>query len=390
MRRDAYLRFDPTWRRLLCAPDAFKESLPAVDVAATIAETIESAHPTITVDQCPLADGGEGLVETMVAARGGRIEQHRVDGPRGTPVEAPIGWIDDDRTAIVGIADASGLALLRPAERDPMRTTTFGTGVCIRHAIEHGAQRVIVGLGGSATCDGAAGLTQALGVRFYDEHDVELPTPMTGGSLSRIRRIERPVIDVSLTVLCDVTNPLLGQRGAAATFGPQKGATPVQVDQLDAGLANLAHHAGGEPSMIGAGAAGGAGFGLATLLGATLEPGVDVVMRHVRFHERVRMADLVITGEGRLDAQSMSGKVVMRVADRAAQAQRRTVAIVGTVGDGWRDCVEPRYAGRLAGVIALTDLVVASSAMARPREALRSAVTSWMGGPSGSEDDAIA
>jgi glycerate kinase len=348
-----------------------------------MARGLESASDRCVVDPCPIADGGEGSVETLVEASGGRLEHHTVMGPRGASVSAPIGWIDGglhDSTAVIGLADASGLALLGTDERDPTLTTTFGTGELMHRAILAGARRLILCLGGSATCDGAAGLAQAVGVRFLNAHGELITTPLTGGTLSTIARIERSENLPPITVMCDVNNPLLGLRGSAATYGPQKGATPAQVAELEANLTHLAAIAGGDVQAPGAGAAGGAGFGVVTLLGAVLARGVDVALDAVGFDDRARQADIVLTGEGRLDGQSQSGKAVMGVAARAARAGVRTIAVVGDVGDGWASCVDPAVPEKLLGVLVLTDRFDRERAMREPAACIEALLAEWARG----------
>ncbi|MCA9295282.1 MAG: glycerate kinase [Phycisphaerales bacterium] len=376
-------RFDSRWNHVLCAPDGFKESISSPNAARAMARGLDAAIPGCTADVCPIADGGEGSVETLIAASGGRLEYHTVMGPRGEPVSAPIGWIDTDSqelTAVIGLADASGLALLPTDQRDPTQTTTFGTGELMLRAIRDGAQRLILGLGGSATCDGAAGLAQAMGVRFLNADGAPITSPLTGGTLSSIARIERCANVPPITVICDVTNPLLGSRGSAATYGPQKGATPSQVMELDAQLAHLAAITGGDVHAPGAGAAGGAGFGVVTLLGAVLARGIDVALDAVGFDDRLRRADIVLTGEGRLDAQSQAGKAVMGVAERAGRAGVRTIAIVGDVGEGWSDCVDPATPTKLLGVLALTDAFDRERALREPAACIESLVMMWARG----------
>ena len=306
--------------------------------------------------------------------RGARCPCIRSRAPRGQMVHAPIGWIDGRRTAVIGLAGASGLALLSPAQRDPMRTTTFGTGELIRIAMDRGVDRLIVGLGGSATCDAAAGLAQAVGVTFYDDTDRLITEPLTGGALATVARVERRGDLPPITVMCDVTNPLLGPHGSAAVYGPQKGATPEQVAALDASLRAFARVVGGDPDAPGAGAAGGAGYGLVALLGATSARGIDLVLDHVGFDARVQKADIVLTGEGRLDAQSKSGKAVMGVAARAARHGVRTIACVGSFGDGWDACVDPDDPTKLLAAYSLVDHVGLDAAMRAPGDALRAVV----------------
>jgi glycerate kinase len=331
--------------RVVCAPDSFKESLTAAEAADAMRRGVLLAAPAAGVDVCPIADGGEGTVAAMLAATGGEAMMTRVDGPLGDPVDATWGMLGnaDATTAVIEMAAASGLPLVPVDQRDPTRTSTRGTGQLIKAALDAGARRIIVGIGGSATNDGGAGMAQALGVRFIDASGNAITQPMTGGLLSRVARIEVSCIDprvanAQITAACDVTNPLTGPRGAAAVYGPQKGATPEQVKMLDDGLSHLAHllrkQLGVDVQQLpGAGAAGGLGGGLVAFVGAALKPGIDLVLDAIDFSNRVAGASLCLTGEGRLDGQSLSGKACLGVAQRAGAAGVPTIALVGSVGD---------------------------------------------------------
>ncbi|MBI1373151.1 MAG: glycerate kinase [Phycisphaera sp.] len=320
--------------KLLIAPDSFKESMTAADAAAAIARGIERLGVDVEIDLCPVADGGEGTVEAMVEATGGELKREVVIGPLGEPVEAAWGLLGDKTTAVIEMAAAAGLALVPRKRRDPARTTTFGVGQLIEAALDAEVARIIVGIGGSATTDGGAGMAQALGVTFTG-----VEPPMTGGQLADVGAVlllsrDARLRNVAIVVACDVTNPLCGPNGAAAVYGPQKGATPAQVAQLDAGLAHLASLLPDvDADAPGMGAAGGLGFGLVAFCGARLERGIDLVLDAVRFDERVRGADLVITGEGRLDGQSVQGKTCLGVATAAAKHGVPTIALVGCTGD---------------------------------------------------------
>ena len=326
--------------KIVCAPDSFKETLSAAEAAGAMARGVRDANRRAVADQCPVGDGGEGTMDALLAAMAGRRIEAKVLGPRGEPLTAAFGVTGNGTTGIVELAQASGLALLPIERRDPTQTTTYGTGQLIRAAAQHGCDRVIVCIGGSATCDGGAGMAQAMGVKFLDAQRRWITEPLTGGTLLSIARIEKKPRGLPvLRVACDVTNPLLAETGAAAMYGPQKGATTEQVQRLDAALAHLASLTSVDPQFPGAGAAGGAGFGLVALCDAQLERGIDLVLDAVRFDERCRDANLVITGEGRLDGQSLAGKATIGVARAALRQNIPTIAIVGSTGPGAMDCL---------------------------------------------------
>lgn len=321
--------------RIIVAPDSFKGSCDAGEVAAAIARGVKRALPAAEVLELPVADGGEGTVAAMVRATGGRLERRSVTGPLGDPVEASFGLFGD--AAVIEMAAASGLPLVPEHRRDPRITTTYGTGELIRAALDLGVKRIILGLGGSATNDGGAGMAQALGARLLDAQGQNLPHG--GAALRRLDRLDlsgfADLSGVRITVACDVDNPLVGPRGASAVFGPQKGATPAMVSELDDALA---HWAAKLPKPVadlpGAGAAGGLAAGLVSLCGAELHRGIDLVLEAVGFEERARGADLVITGEGRIDGQTLSGKVPYGVAKAAARVRAPTIALCGSIGPG--------------------------------------------------------
>lgn len=322
--------------RIIIAPDSFKDVWPAQEAAAIIADGWRKVRPMDDLEICPVADGGEGTLDALLTSLGGREMSAEVTGPLGGRRQARWGWIESTRTAIIEIAEASGLHLVPVDHRDPTKTTTFGTGELIRAAIERGAQEIIIGIGGSATCDGGAGMAQALGVRFSRADDSVIDQPMTGGRLDDIARVEGSTISLPpMRVMCDVTNQLCGERGAARVFGPQKGATPAQVEELDAALARLVQLLGERARAValepGAGAAGGLGFGLRYWCGATLERGVELVLDTIDFNGRLRAADLVITGEGRLDASSFDGKAMTGVTARAERMNVPCIAVVGSI-----------------------------------------------------------
>jgi glycerate kinase len=331
--------------RIIIAPDSFKEALSAPEVCEAIARGIRQVDPNADIECIPLADGGEGTVQTLIAATGGTLNRSTVTGPLGEAVHAEWGMLGDGtNTAVIEMAAASGLALVPPDRRDPTRTTTRGTGELILAALDAGALRILLGIGGSATTDGGAGAAQAVSVTFLDAEGNALPTGLSGGMLGRVARIEMNHRDpriarTPIRVACDVDNPLCGPRGAANVYGPQKGADADQVKILDRNLSHLAdvierdlqRSVRGVP---GAGAAGGLGAGLLAFFHATLEPGIRLVLDVLHFAERIRGADWIITGEGRLDEQSMMGKVIDGVGHAGRAAGVPVVALVGAAGPG--------------------------------------------------------
>lgn len=323
--------------KIVIAPDSFKESLSAMDVANAIEQGFREIYPQAEYIKLPMADGGEGTVESMVAATGGKRVELSVTGPLGQPVEAFYGWLGDGKTAVIEMAAASGLHLVANEQRNPCLTTTFGTGELILAALDQGARNIILGIGGSATNDGGAGMMQALGARLLDKQGNELARG--GAALSQIAKIDLSHLDprlagVDLRVACDVDNPLCGPKGASAVFGPQKGATPDRVAQLDAALKVWGEHIEQTTGrqvidLPGAGAAGGMGSALSGLLMGRLEPGISIVTDALNLAEAVQGADLVITGEGRIDSQTVRGKTPMGVAKVAQRFAVPTIALAG-------------------------------------------------------------
>ncbi|WNJ80024.1 glycerate kinase [Cedecea neteri] len=323
--------------KIVIAPDSFKESLSAMQVAEAIEQGFREIYPNAEYIKLPMADGGEGTVESMVAATHGQIIPVTVTGPLGLPVEAFFGITGDGETAIIEMAAASGLHLVLPEKRNPLLTGTFGTGELILAALDRGARKIIIGIGGSATNDGGAGMMQALGVRLRDEQGNELCAG--GAALAGLSEIDVSQLDARLAqcdilVACDVDNPLCGERGASAVFGPQKGATPEQVTQLDTALRHYGEqleHISGKAviTVAGAGAAGGMGASLFGLLHARLQPGVEIVTDALRLADAVQGADLVITGEGRIDSQTIYGKTPIGVARVAKRFQVPVIALAG-------------------------------------------------------------
>ncbi|MDP9264929.1 MAG: glycerate kinase [Chloroflexota bacterium] len=328
--------------RVLIAPQSFKGSADAVTVASAIARGVRRVWPDARCDEMPLADGGEGTVRALVRATSGTLRTSRVHDPLGREIDAEWGVLGDGKTAVVEMAAASGLPLLGDDERDPRVTSTRGTGELILAAATSGAERIVVGIGGSATNDGGAGMARALGYRFLDRDGNELPEG--GLALRGLHRIEgqtdtrliRPAIEVA----CDVRNPLLGPEGATAIYGPQKGATPQLVRRLDAALARYADvvesFVGRNVRDVpGAGAAGGLGAGLIAFLDARLRSGADLVLDATGFGRRLGACDLVLTAEGRVDAQSGYGKLTSVVTQRARAGGRSVAAIAGGTAPGY-------------------------------------------------------
>lgn len=343
--------------KLVVAPDSFKESLSAPEVAAAIARGWSRARPLDEILLRPMADGGEGTVDAVLAATGGERRECAVRGPLGAPVQAHWGWLEEG-AAVIEMAAASGLHWVAPQQRDATRTTSYGTGELIRAALEAGARKIILGLGGSATNDGGMGLLQALGVRFLDERGQ--PLGDGGAALAGLHAIDLAGLDprlagVEVEVAADVNNPLCGEHGASTVFGPQKGASPEQVRLLDAALARYAEVAartlGQDHSLFpGVGAAGGLGFAARAFLKARFRPGVELVAEVSGLAEALEGAGLAITGEGRLDEQSLHGKTPIGVARLALEAGVPLIALAGSLGKGY---------GRLheAGIAAAFSLV---------------------------------
>lgn len=335
--------------RIVLAPDKFKGCLTAPQVAEAMARGVLRAEPGAQVDRCPIADGGEGTVAALVSATGGKLVTRRVTGPLPEmKVDAVFGMLGGGKTAVVEMAAASGLALLSPAERDPMATTTFGTGQLLAAAAELGAEHCILGIGGSATIDGGIGCAQACGLPVILEggEPVSPTEPLCGRDLDQVVLIKHGrgslVERMRITVACDVANPLFGPTGAAPIYGPQKGASAEQVIAFDAALRRLATRTGklAEAQTPGAGAAGGLGFALLAFFGAVLQSGIDTVMQAVDLRRRLAGADLCFTAEGRLDAQSLHGKAPVGVARLCQSLGVPCVALAGSLGDDLVDAAE--------------------------------------------------
>lgn len=323
--------------KIVIAPDSYKESLSALDVATAIESGFREIFPTAEYVKIPVADGGEGTVEAMVAATDGRIVKVAVKGPLGEQAEGFYGISGDEQSAFIEMAAASGLEMVPPARRDPLITTSWGTGELIRHALDAGVKHIIIGIGGSATNDGGAGMVQALGAKLLDEKGQQIAPG--GAALETLVRIDtaqldKRLIDCRIEVACDVTNPLTGKEGASAVFGPQKGATPEMIARLDKALGHYARIIARDLDLdvlhlAGGGAAGGMGAALYAFCGAELRQGIEIVTDALALDEYVIGADLVITGEGRIDSQTVHGKVPVGV---AKVAKRHNIPVIGIAG----------------------------------------------------------
>jgi len=325
--------------KILICPDSFKESLSAIEVCDCVERGLKKADSRFKVERMPLADGGEGTVKALVLATHGRSLKCRVSDPLGRKIWARYGILGDGKTAIIEMAAASGLALVSVKKRNPLVTTTYGTGEMIANALGRGCRKIIVGIGGSATVDGGAGMAQALGAKLLDGKGKEIG--FGGGEIEKVKKIDLKSMDkriarTEFVIASDVRNPLLGPRGAARVYGPQKGATPKMVERLERGLSNLARVIRKEFSISvenlpGSGAAGGLGAGLYAFLGAKMESGVELVMRIAGLEDRIKRADLVVTGEGKLDRQTLYGKAVMGVIKTARKYKVPIVCIAGSI-----------------------------------------------------------
>ncbi|TWI53961.1 glycerate kinase [Halalkalibacter nanhaiisediminis] len=329
-------------RKIVIAPDSFKESFTAMQAADAIEKGFRRVFPQAEYVKIPMADGGEGTVQSLVDALHGTIETVTVVGPLGDEVEATYGVSGDGKVAVIEMAAASGLHLVPPDKRNPLITTTYGTGQLIIEALEKGVEHIIIGIGGSATNDGGAGLATALGVKLLASDGTQID--YGGAALAKLERVEidhmHPRLkEVTIEVACDVDNPLLGEKGASAIYGPQKGANEEMVGELDRCLAHYADKIketlGKDIRDIpGAGAAGGLGAGLLAFLNVRLDSGVTLILEATGFHERVKGASLVITGEGRLDQQTIFGKTPIGVAKAAKQTDIPVLAFAGGLANG--------------------------------------------------------
>jgi len=334
--------------RILIAPQSLKGSLTAAEAGQAIAHGVRAVYAEAEIDIVPVADGGEGTVQALVDATGGKIIQQTVTGPLGEPVPAFFGLLGDGRTAAIEMAACAGLPLVPPGQRNPRITTTYGVGELILAALDYGSRHFIIGIGGSATNDGGAGMAQALGTALLTNEGTEIARG--GTALVTLAHISTSNMDprlqeCTIEVACDVTNPLCGPQGASAVYGPQKGATPEMVAELDRALDHYAQIIKQDLGLTvrdipGAGAAGGLGAGLMAFLHAILRPGAQIVLEAVHLEERVRTADLVITAEGQIDAQTAYGKSVGAVAAIAKRHGLPVLAFAGSLGDHYQDIYE--------------------------------------------------
>ena len=329
--------------KIVIAPDSFKESLTALEVADAIEQGFKKFYPHADYVRIPMADGGEGTVQSLVDALKGKVVEQSVTAPLGNKIQAFFGISGDNQTAIIEMAAASGLHLVSPAQRNPLKTTSFGTGELIKAALDLGVKKIILGIGGSATNDAGAGMLQALGVQLLDVNNQQIS--LGGENLSLISKIDLSKLDsrlqqVEILVACDVDNPLCGEKGASAVFGPQKGATPEIVQQLDQASFHFSDIVQQDLDLnirdqAGAGAAGGMGGGLLLLPNVQLKAGVQIIIDAVNLNEQIKGADLVITGEGRMDSQTVHGKTPIGVAKAAKLFNKPVIAIVGSLKDDY-------------------------------------------------------
>ncbi len=339
--------------KIVIAPDSFKGSLTALEVATAIQKGIVNVDSQVETVLVPMADGGEGTVESLIDGLEGKLIKKVVHDPLFRKINSFYGIMGDGKTAVIEMAAASGLPLLKPEERNPMKTTSFGTGELIKDAMDRGCVKIIIALGGSATNDGGLGMAQALGVRFLDANENEIDHG--GGELLKIHTLDMSGIDsriehVAFIVACDVDNPLCGENGASKVYGRQKGGSDTDIKRLDSGLAHFAQIVESQLGLDikdfpGTGAAGGLGYAVMLFLKGTLERGVDIITRVTRLAEKMEGADLVITGEGQIDFQTAFGKTPFGVAQLAKQKNIPVVAICGSLGEGYDKLYENGFDG---------------------------------------------
>jgi glycerate kinase len=327
--------------KIVVAPDSFKGSLTAIEVSDAIEQGIREVFPEAEIIKIPMADGGDGTVQCLVNATGGEILKEKVTGPLGGEVLASYGILGDKKTAVIEMAEASGLTLVPENQRNPLITTTYGTGQLIKAALDQGCRKMIIGIGGSATNDGGAGMLQALGVKLLNQEGKEVG--FGGVELKKIFRIDTKYLDNRLSetkvlIASDVSNPLCGPKGAARVYGPQKGATPEMIEELDKSLSYFAELTKRDlnkdvKDIPGAGAAGGLGASLMAFLDAELRPGIEIMIEAVKLEQAIKDADLVITGEGKIDSQTIYGKAPIGVAKIAKKYNIPVIAVAAIIGE---------------------------------------------------------
>lgn len=355
--------------KVIIAPDSFKGSLTALEVAKSIEKGIKKVDANIETVIVPMADGGEGTVQSLIDASEGVMVAAKVHDPLLRPFKSFYGIMGDGKTAVIEMAAASGLELLKNDERNALKTSTFGTGELIKHAIDRGCTEIIIGLGGSATNDGGTGVAQALGVRFRDKKGKE--QNMCGAELINIHTVDMSGLDarvkgINIIAACDVDNPLYGIKGSSNVYGRQKGASETDVQTLDKGLKHFSEimkfgYGFDFSDYPGAGAAGGLGYGLMCFLGATLASGIETVMRATKFTKKIAGADFVFTGEGRIDSQTAFGKTPFGVAQVAKQTNIPVIAIAGSLGNGYKELYNKGFDGIFSIIdkpMTLTDALV--------------------------------
>ena len=377
--------------RVLTVIDSFKGSMTSLEAGHAAAEGIHRADPDAGVEIRALADGGEGTVEALISNMNGKIRAVQVTGPLGDPVVCEYGVLEKTKTAVIEMAGAAGLVLVPEERRNPLYTTTYGVGEVIRDAIEQGCRRFIVGIGGSATNDGGVGMLQALGFGFLDEKGHQIS--YGAGGLKNLDRISNEFVIPELAecrfrVACDVTNPLCGEQGCSAVFGPQKGATPVMITQMDQWLRRYAKMAedkypSADAEREGTGAAGGMGFAFLTFMDAVLESGIDIVLEETHMEDSIKKADLIITGEGRLDGQTAMGKAPVGVARLAKKYGKTVVALAGSVTRDAKVCNEAgitAYFPVIRGAVTLEEAMKKENAKENMADTAEQVYRLYMGG----------
>lgn len=372
--------------RVVVAPDSFKESLSAEEVAAAIAEGVREAAPDADIVEIPMADGGEGSLAAVLAATGGERRTATVRDANGCSCTAAWGWLGEG-TAFIEMAEAAGLEQIPPESRRPLEASTYGVGQLVLEALDAGARRIVLGLGGSATTDGGAGLFQALGAHLFDSQGAELPPG--GGPLHRLQTVDTMRLDprlakVQFEIAVDVDNPLCGEQGAAAIFGPQKGATPKDVEFLDKALAHFAsvcHRASGRDAsrIPGTGAAGGLGFVIKSFFNAEFRPGVELIADLARLDQALDGAHLVFTGEGRMDRQTLLGKTPAGVARHAQRHGAPVIALAGSLGEGYEALYDAGVTAAfsiVSGPMSLQDACTGAATLLRERA--RDSMLLWL------------